>query len=304
MEIRECTVDEIFSNDNCGNLLALYANESAMFGMPPPKADYAYYKKLESLGFLGTAGAFSEGKIVGVIAVAVGSLPHYSQYVSTVESFFVIMEFRGKGTGKKLLSLAKELASRKGMPGLFVSSPIGGALEKVLSYDPTFVAKNKVFFTPLNRPKGTELTVAKEVLPAMSDAAISKVREYSEKIGKLPQLPVKTFHVLHAGIYTRMIYVLKNAVLTSVLVKIPTLITINGDVTVNVGTHEARYTGTHAIPVSAKRKIGYFAHEGTWITMQFASDAKTVEEAEVQFTDEFGKLMSHHCDNDITITGE
>ena len=301
MEIRAASANEIFENANCSALLARYAEESAMQGMPPPKADYEQYKKLEKMGVLKVAGAFSDGKLVGLIAVIAGNLPHYSQCVSSTESFFVLREFRRQGTGKKLLALGKEFAAQKGAEGLFVSAPIGSALEKVLSHDPAFEPKNKVFFTPV---KTSELTVTKEALPAMSDTAISKVREYSTKIGELPQLPLKTFHLFHAGIYTRTICIFKNTIMTSVLVKCGTLVTINGDVTVSVGTHETRYTGSHIIPVSAKRKLGYYAHEDTWITMQFATDAKTVEEVEPQFTDEVEKLMSHRYMNDITVTGE
>src|ERR1017187_4336871 len=146
MEIRKTSVDEIFENANWPNLFAHYAGESAMLGMPPPKADFEHYKKLELAGLLETAGAFSDGKLVGVIAVVVGSLPHYSQYVSTTESFFVLKEYRRQGTGKKLLALGKAFTFQKGAPGLFVSAPIGSALEKVLSHDTAFTAKNTVFF--------------------------------------------------------------------------------------------------------------------------------------------------------------
>ena len=149
-----------------------------------------------------------------------------------------------------------------------------------------------------------EIAIAKNRIPAMNSEAIARVYEYEAEALKRKQVPIKTFHILHAGMYTRMICLPKNVALTGALIKIATLLTINGDVTVKLGEKEVRYTGYQVFPASANRKQAFAAHEDTWITMQFATQAKTVEEAENEFTDESSILLSRHGENEVVITGE
>ncbi len=55
---------------------------------------------------------------------------------------------------------------------------------------------------------------------------------------------------------------------------------------------------------SAGRKQAYIAHKDTFLTMSFKTNAKTVEEAEAEFTDDHERLMSRNGVNKIVITGE
>jgi hypothetical protein len=137
------------------------------------------------------------------------------------------------------------------------------------------------------------------VIPAMSVASVAKVRRLTDlSLKHLPQIPFKTEHRLHAGIYTRTVTIPappfggKATVCTGVLVKIPTQLIISGDVIVYMGEGEApaHVNGQRAFLGSAGRKQAFLSNGEYTMTMCFATDAKTVAEAEAQFTDEVDLL--------------
>ena len=143
-------------------------------------------------------------------------------------------------------------------------------------------------------------------IPAMTADAIEKVRTFQNAAALLPQIPIETQHVLHAGLYARTLRVPAGTVVVGVLSKIPTVLTVHGDITFWLGTESRRLTGYHVLTASAGRKQAVWAHEETFITMSFPTTAKTVEEAESEFTDEIDLLASRREDtpNQIIITGE
>ncbi len=79
---------------------------------------------------------------------------------------------------------------------------------------------------------------------------------------------------------------------TSVLIKIPTLLVVNGECWVLSGDKWGHINGYAVLPASAHRIQAYVTIEKTEITMIFPSNAKTVEEAEAEFTDESADLLS------------
>lgn len=150
-----------------------------------------------------------------------------------------------------------------------------------------------------------EHVVQQGIVPPTTHRAEKLVRQLEERVLAVPQVPIATHHVIHAGVYSRTIMMPKDTVLTSALIKIPTTLVICGDCSVLVGnTDEVRVTGYRVLAASAGRKQAYIAHEDTFITMSFKTKARTVEEAEAEFTDEHERLMSRHGINDILITGE
>jgi hypothetical protein len=141
-------------------------------------------------------------------------------------------------------------------------------------------------------------------IPAMSQAALASVYELEGEILKLPQVEMTTHHVIHGGMYARTITVPAGVVATGALIKIATILVVNGHARVTVGDDCIEIAGHHVIPASAGRKQGIFALADTVVTMIFATDAQTVGECEIEFTDEADRLASHHCDNIVVITGE
>lgn len=113
-----------------------------------------------------------------------------------------------------------------------------------------------------------------------------------------------TRHVLHAGLYARSIFVPAGVAFTSVLVKIPTLVIVSGHCTVLVDDNASyEIDGYSVMPALAGRKQAYVTHRDTEITMVFATGARTVQEAECEFTDETDQLMSRRAHNIVQITG-
>jgi len=143
-------------------------------------------------------------------------------------------------------------------------------------------------------------------IAAMDDAAIARVRELEAVMFALPQVPIFTGHVLHAGMYARTIFIPAGVAITGVLVKIATLLIVQGDATVFVNDGPMDVSGYNVVPASAGRKQAFHARGDVYLTMMFPTAAQTVEEAEHQFTDEFDLLASHRDErfNHVTITGE
>lgn len=141
-------------------------------------------------------------------------------------------------------------------------------------------------------------------LPAMSPGDVEKVSQLEDFLGQLDQVAIATQHHFHAGLYARTIRVPAGVVITGALIKIPTLLVLSGHATVFVGGESLELQGYHVLPGQAGRKQVFMAHTDTDLTMVFASQATTVEEAEAEFTDETDLLLSRRQAGNLTITGD
>lgn len=130
--IRRCTVAEIECNHNTPALLAEYAAESAIGGLPKPNARMDIYSAIEATGAMVVLGAFLADHLVGFLVMVVTTNPHYGVRLAVTESFFVANEHRGTGAGIKMLRQAEQMAKDFGAVGILVSAPSGGRLADVL----------------------------------------------------------------------------------------------------------------------------------------------------------------------------
>ena len=148
--------------------------------------------------------------------------------------------------------------------------------------------------------------VRNDLIPPMCKADIDIVRSLESYILQAPQTEIETRHVLHAGIYARTIMIPSGVILTGVLVKIPTILVMNGECIVYVGDVAKEYKGYNVLAASAIRKQAFIAQTDTHLTMFFSTDAKTIEDAEKEFTDDVDILMSRKVNavNEIMVTGE
>ena len=275
-------------------MLDEYAGELAINGLPHPKADIEAYRLLDKSDIFHVIAAFDGNLLAGFISIVVSNNPHYGQIFAASESFFVRSDYRNTGAGLKLLRQAENLADSLGSPALFVSAPYGKTLAEVLPHC-GYKESNRVFFKAFG---------VKKIAP-MSDEAIAKVQKLEDFVLKAPQLDIPTAHTLHGGVYTRTIVIPKNVILTGALIKIATTLISDGDVTVYVGDSSKRLTGYHVITASAHRKQAFVAHEDTRLTMLFSTNAQTIEDAENEFTNDVGLLMSNNgSGNQFLITGE
>ena len=139
-------------------------------------------------------------------------------------------------------------------------------------------------------------------LASMSDKSIAKVFELETAVRNLPQVNIQTDHLLHAGMYHRTILIPAATVLVGVVIKIATTVILSGDATLYIDGAPTRFEGYHILPGGPNRKQSFLTHEDTVVTMIFPTDAKTVKEAEEEFTDYTDDLGSRCSDfNQITV---
>ena len=131
------------------------------------------------------------------------------------------------------------------------------------------------------------------VIPAMSEESRAMVQRLTDASRQsLEQYPFVTQHRLHAGMYARTVTIPApadaSALVTGVLVKRTTMLIICGDVDVFMGAGLPPRTvaGQEVFMGSAGRKQAFRSRGPFTMTMLFATDAKTVAEAEAEFTDE------------------
>lgn len=140
----------------------------------------------------------------------------------------------------------------------------------------------------------TSLVVS--AIPAMTPEAIDKVRRLEECVLALPQVELETRHALHGGMYARTIRIPAGVIITGALIKVPTLLIVQGKASVYVGLDEPLHLdGYNVLPASAGRKQVFVAVTDTWLTAVFATKATTVDEAERAFTDEHERLATRRA---------
>jgi len=123
-----------------------------------------------------------------------------------------------------------------------------------------------------------------------------------------PQIEVHTEHIIHGGIYTRTIRMKPGTYVMGALYKVPTTVVLSGTLWAFTGVKWTKFDGYHVIAASRGRKQIFATPleniEDAVITMSFRTDAKTVEEAENEMTDEAGLLMSRRSDTDSVLITE
>lgn len=131
-------------------------------------------------------------------------------------------------------------------------------------------------------------------------AAVTACEEFS--LANLPQIEIGTQHVFHAGMYARTIMIPAGVTLTGALIKIATMIIGYGEGEFFDGQNLITIKGYAVLPAMPGRKQIIEAHADTYVTMLFPTEARTVEDAEKEFTDEWEKLFSRHNPNRVIIT--
>ncbi|MGL4680420.1 MAG: hypothetical protein ACRCWC_13690, partial [Plesiomonas shigelloides] len=132
----------------------------------------------------------------------------------------------------------------------------------------------------------SDLILAQNCIPAMSDESVAKVRALESEAMQQPQVQIETIHTLHAGTYARTIMIPAGVMITGALIKIPTTLIVSGECMVFIGGDTIKLVGYNVLPASANRKQAFLAVTDTWLTMMFKTAATTVEDAEHEFTDE------------------
>lgn len=128
------------------------------------------------------------------------------------------------------------------------------------------------------------------------------LRNLDTEMLALPQVEIVIDHLIHGGMYARTAHVAADTIVSGALLSRATVLVLNGDVTVFTGNESVRLRGFHVLPGSAGRKQLFRTHAETHMAMVLPSKARSVDEAEHEFTDEPELLMKSA--GRVTITGE
>jgi len=146
--------------------------------------------------------------------------------------------------------------------------------------------------------------VIRELLPT-SPEALDRIYKEQERLLPSLDVPVQTDHVLHGGMYSRTVTLAPGVELVGALIRKATLVITVGEANVLVNENWESIRGYRVFPASAGRKQIFIAKSALIITMVFPTAAKSVKEAEEEFTVESELLLSRRQDcNSVTITGE
>lgn len=128
-------VATIFADPDIGPLLAAYADESMMPELHPHAPDLPAYARLEAAGMYVAATARLDGRLVGVIGIAISPALHYSRCVPVIESLFVDQSRPAAGAARGLLSFARATARRLVPEAriMLASAPTGGRAERFMT---------------------------------------------------------------------------------------------------------------------------------------------------------------------------
>ena len=130
-------------------------------------------------------------------------------------------------------------------------------------------------------------------LPVTSGDSLRQTREFeSHQLQAGEQLDLETLNVIHAGVYARTIKIPAGVVITGALIKIPTVLIIHGSMKLTVGDKCISVDGFACFKCPAGRKQIMVAKTDCFVTMTFATKAKTVREAEDEFADEGDLILS------------
>lgn len=167
------------------------------------------------------------------------------------------------------------------------------------------VTENGVLYEPEYAVKLRELSPLPAVVPACTPETLELLDQVQDVLMNTPQIALMTEHVIHGGMYARTVRLDPGTIISGALVKVPTMLIVNGHARVFVADGWNEILGYNVLPASAGRKQLFVALSPVEITMVFPTSAKTVEEAENEFTDEADLLLSRRKGLDLTtVTGE
>lgn len=139
-------------------------------------------------------------------------------------------------------------------------------------------------------------------LVAPDDRTLAAMRDLDARMAAQPQVEVRIDHLLHAGMYARTCFLPADVLASGTVLRRATVLVVNGDVTIFTGNDSARLTGFHVLPGLRGRKALFRTHAETQMTMVLPSDAQSVDEAELDITDEPHLLAK--LPGNVTITGQ
>lgn len=103
---------------------------------------------------------------------------------------------------------------------------------------------------------------------------------------KHPQVKIPVQHYLHGGMYVRTVKLPAGVMITGAHIVVETNLVVNGHAIIHTGEKWIENVGYNVVAAAAHRKQIFIAISDVDLTMFFPTTAKSVKEAEEQFTSE------------------
>ena len=140
----------------------------------------------------------------------------------------------------------------------------------------------------------SEVIESSEALPEVFDGMPSpeKVRQLESFVLSLPQVDLKTDHVVFGGMCARTIFIKAGTVITGAQTNIGNLCVMVGDISVTTDEGTKRLTGFHVLSAEAGFKRAGYAHADTYWTTIWPTDLTDIEQIEDEMTEESAMLQT------------
>lgn len=115
---------------------------------------------------------------------------------------------------------------------------------------------------------------------------LAQVNRLQDELLKHPQVELPVSHLIHGQMYARTIFVPAGTVVVGVLTNLDNICIVHGDITVTTDEAVMRLTGYNILPASKGYKRIGLAHADTLWTTIIHTNGKSVEEIELEMTDE------------------
>ncbi len=165
----------------------------------------------------------------------------------------------------------------------------------------------KLIETKFEVTEDTGEIIASVSLTEPCERYLNAMREFEkavENCSEKEQIYTDTHHTLHGGVYSRTVFVKKGSLFTTALVKKPTTLILNGNINIFVGGKVVHLKGHRVIMGLVNRKSVIYAVEDSYGTLAYATEAKTVEEAERELTDDLLNSSLANSENKVLITDQ
>lgn len=138
----------------------------------------------------------------------------------------------------------------------------------------------------------TSIVRAEAQLPPVAPEANAQLDALVKAFETLSPVDLRTEHHIHAGVYSRTLYMPAGTAIVGLTIEIPTQLIVCGHVRFSDGAHVEEIRGYHVFDGAAGRRGAFYALKDSALTMLFATEAKTVAEAENEFTNEPERLLT------------
>ena len=151
----------------------------------------------------------------------------------------------------------------------------------------------------------TSLQAMDLLMQAPTEEILERLFSIQDIMLKLPQVPIHTEHLIHAGMYSRTIRMEPGTVMIGSLINRATVLIVQGSATMLAGDERVELEGYNVLAGCPGRKQLFATRGNVEMTMIFPTQAKTVEEAEMEVFSEFDMLMSRRdgSGDTVNITG-